>query len=516
MGELKPVVLIIMDGWGCRDEKEGNAIALADIPVLSKLQKKFPFTRIGAAGEAVGLPAGQMGNSEVGHLNIGAGRIVYQELTRINKSIEENDFFSNKVLSRALERVKNNNSALHLMGLLSDGGVHSHINQLYALLKMAKDSGIGDKVFVHVLLDGRDVSPDSGVGFVQELQNHCMNMGAGRIATISGRYYTMDRDNRWDRVKKAYDLYVYGKGQVEQSPVRAVEAAYKRGETDEFVTPVAIVPQGEEPVTISSEDSLIFFNFRPDRVRQITAAFLYKDFNVMDRGDRASFPHIVTFTEYDKKFNVPVAFPPESLRNTIGEWLAEKGVSQLRLAETEKYAHVTFFFNGGRENPFSLEERCLIPSPKVATYDLQPEMSAYGVAEKACEEIAGRRHKFIVTNFANADMVGHTGIMDAAISAVEVVDKCVGMMVETALHNNYAILITADHGNADMMTDPYTGGPFTAHTTSDVPLFLVEEPTRFGLRENGILADIAPTVLELMGLPLPSEMKGKSLLTKLS
>ncbi len=512
MGELTPVVLIIMDGWGCRDAREGNAIALANTPVLSGLQKNYAFARIGAAGEAVGLPAGQMGNSEVGHLNIGAGRIVYQELTRINKSIEEKDFFNNEVLIRAMKRLIGGNGSLHLMGLLSDGGVHSHINQLYALLKMAKEAGIGQKVFIHALLDGRDVAPDSGAGFVAELHNHCRQTGSGRIATISGRYYTMDRDNRWERVKKAYDLYVYGDGPVEHDPVNAVQAAYRRGETDEFVSPVAISARGEEPAKITSDDSLIFFNFRPDRVRQITSAFLNKDFNAMERGERPPFPYLVTFTEYDKNFGLPVAFPTDSLNNTLGQWLAEQGLSQLRLAETEKYAHVTFFFNGGREKPFHREERALIPSPKVATYDLQPEMSAFAVAEKACKEIAVRHHQFIVINFANADMVGHTGVMDAAITAVEAVDKCVGMIVEAALQNSYSVLITADHGNADMMIDPDTGGPFTAHTTSDVPLFLVEEPARYNLADKGILADIAPTVLQLMGLTPPPEMEGKSML----
>ncbi len=510
----KPVILIIMDGWGCSTQVEGNAIAQADIPNLKNYSHIYPFTLLGAAGECVGLPFGQMGNSEVGHLNMGAGRIVYQDLTRINRSIESGDFFHNKILIQAMEEVSNKGSSLHLMGLLSDGGVHSHIKQLFALLDMAGRFGHRENVFIHALLDGRDVPPSSGVKYVKELVQYCSESGVGRIASISGRYYTMDRDKRWDRIRKAYEAYVYGRGDLAEDPVDAVLAAYRRGETDEFVTPALIVPSGSSPKTISSEDTLVFFNFRPDRVRQITSSFLEKKIDDLDRGNEPVFPFIVTFTEYDGKFKCPIVFPSEYLKNTLGEWLSLKGYKQLRVAETEKYAHLTFFFNGGQEKPYPLEERYLIPSPKVATYDLQPEMSAPLITERVCEEISRRYYSLIIVNFANADMVGHTGNLAAAIKAVQAVDYGVGLIVDTGLQEGYRILITSDHGNADNMKDPKTGDTITAHTTSKVPLILIDKPSEHNLKNGGILADIAPTVLDLLGLPAPDEMTGSSLLCK--
>ena len=509
-----PVVILIMDGWGYRQEFEGNAIAQAETPNFDAYARDYPFTQLGAAGEAVGLPEGQMGNSEVGHLNLGAGRIVYQEYTRIDKSIETGEFFANEVFLQAIERVKERNSSLHFIGLVSDGGVHSHIYQLFALLDMARHHGIGDQVNVHAVLDGRDVPPTSAPTYVEELQQYCQEKGAGRIASVAGRYYTMDRDNRWDRTRKAYDAYVYGKAEkMREDPVEAVKEAHREGENDEFVTPVLIAPEGEQPAQITSDDAIIFFNFRPDRMRQITRSFLDEEMEEMDRGNNPPFPLVITMTEYDAEFTSPIAFPPQHLGNTMGEWLGDKEHYQLRLAETEKYAHVTFFYSGGREEPFTGEERCLIPSPQVATYDLQPEMSAPEVADRACREIERRHHSLLVINFANADMVGHTGIMEAAMEAVEAVDAGVGKVVETARQEGFYVIITADHGNADIMKDPETGAPFTAHSNSNVPCILIDDRESYELLEKGgILADVAPTALELMGLPVPEEMTGKSLL----
>ncbi|NLZ28808.1 MAG: 2,3-bisphosphoglycerate-independent phosphoglycerate mutase, partial [Firmicutes bacterium] len=449
---------------------------------------------------------------EVGHLNIGAGRIVYQDLTRINNSIEAGTFFENRVIKQTLETVSKKRSSLHLMGLLSDGGVHSHIDQLFALLTAAGRSGMNQNVFVHAILDGRDVPPANALKYIKELDEFCRANAVGRIASIAGRYYAMDRDTRWERTKKAYDVYVYGQGDLAEDPFAALDAAYRRGETDEFVTPVSIVRPGGDPVRITSEDAILIFNFRPDRVRQITRAFLEKEMEEFDRGPEAVFPLVVTMTEYDKNFESPMVFPPEYLHNTLGEWLSKNGYRQYRLAETEKYAHVTFFFNGGREEPFPGEERFLVPSPAVATYDLQPEMSAPRVARRACLEIARREHSFFVVNFANADMVGHTGNMEAAIEAVEAVDRGVESIAEKALESGFWTLVTSDHGNADMVRDPVTGKPVTAHTTSAVPFILLGEHHPYNLRSNGVLADIAPTVLELMGVPLPEEMTGRSLL----
>lgn len=508
----RPVILVIMDGWGCRADEKGNAIARATTPNLRKLRESCPFTMLGAAGEAVGLPAGQMGNSEVGHLNIGAGRIVYQDLTRINRSIESGAFYENKVIRQTMETVSKKRSSLHLMGLLSDGGVHSHIDQLFALLMAAKRFGLSRNVFVHAILDGRDVPPANALKYIKELNDFCRANEVGRIVSIAGRYYTMDRDNRWERIRKAYDVYVYGRGDIAGDPAAALAEAYRRGETDEFVTPVSIVPPGGSPITISSEDTVLIFNFRPDRVRQITRAFLEEELETFDRGVTPVFPLVVTLTEYDKRFDCPIVFPPEYLHNTLGEWLSKNGYNQYRLAETEKYAHVTFFFNGGREKPFPGEDRFLVPSPAVATYDLQPEMSAHQVAGKACLEIARRKHSFFVINFANADMVGHTGNMEATIKAVEAVDRGVGLIAEQALKSGFRMLVTADHGNADLVRDPATGKPVTAHTTSEVPFILLDEHPTYNLRSGGILADIAPTVLELMGVQPPEEMTGRSLL----
>ncbi|NLI69977.1 MAG: 2,3-bisphosphoglycerate-independent phosphoglycerate mutase [Firmicutes bacterium] len=508
----RPVILVIMDGWGCRAEKEGNAIAHASIPYLRHLGESCPFTLLGAAGEAVGLPEGQIGNSEVGHLNIGAGRIVYQDLSRINNSIEAGVFFENKIIKQTLETVGRKRSSLHLMGLLSDGGVHSHIDQLFALLIAARRFGMKQNVFVHAILDGRDVPPANALKYIKELDEFCSANAVGRIASIAGRYYAMDRDNRWERTKKAYDAYVYGQGVLARDPFAALDAAYRRGETDEFVAPVSIIQPGGDPIRITSEDAILFFNFRPDRVRQIARAFLEKELEEFDRGPEAVFPLVVTMTEYDKNFDCPVVFPPEYLRDTLGEWLSKSGCKQYRLAETEKYAHVTFFFNGGREEPFPGEERFMVPSPAVATYDLQPEMSAPRVARKACLEIARQKHSFFVVNFANADMVGHTGNMEATIKAVEAVDRGVESIAEQALKSGYWTLVTADHGNADMVQDPVTGKPVTAHTTSAVPFILLGKQNMYNLRSGGVLADIAPTVLELMGMPLPEEMTGRSLL----
>ncbi len=507
-----PVVLIIMDGLGCRSEIEGNAVAQAHTPNLKRFQSNYPFALLRAAGESVGLPAGQMGNSEVGHLNLGAGRIVYQELTRIDKAIESGKLWQNEVLQQAMEKVQQKKSALHLIGLLSDGGVHSHISHLFALLKMARQYGFRDDVYIHAILDGRDVPPQSAINYLEALKEFCKTHRVGTIASVSGRYYTMDRDNRWERTRKAYDAYVYGAGNVMEDPVEAVKNAYQQGENDEFVTPVLIAKSGEKPVTIQEEDAVIFFNFRPDRMRQIVRTFMEKEVEGIDRGPAPVFPIMATLTEYDPEFNLPVAYPPQYLRNTLGEWLSLKNYRQFRLAETEKYAHVTFFFNGGKEEPFPGEERCLIPSPSVATYDLQPEMSAPEVTEKACHEISRRYYSFILVNFANADMVGHTGMMKEAIRAVEAVDQGVGSIVETALTEGYYVLITADHGNAEIMVDSETKASHTAHSISDVPFFLIDDTLIYTLKDGGILADIAPTVLDLLNLPLPQEMTGRSLL----
>ena len=501
-----PLMLCILDGFGwVPGETYGNAIVAANTPNLDKLFASYPYTTIGASGMDVGLPDGQMGNSEVGHTNIGAGRIVYQELTRITKAIQDGDFFENEALKAAMTSAKESGKALHLVGLLSNGGVHSHNSHLYGLLEMAKRMGLTE-VYVHAIMDGRDVPPDSGKGFVAELEEKMAEIGVGKIATITGRYYAMDRDNRWDRVEKAYAAMVYGEG-VHGTPAEVMANSYAEGVTDEFVVPAVTCEGGR----ISAGDSVIFFNFRPDRAREITRTFVDDEFTGFERRNGRFPVHYVCFTQYDATMpNVDVAFKPQELTNVLGEYLAKCGKTQLRIAETEKYAHVTFFFNGGVEAPFEGEDRALIASPKVATYDLQPEMSAFEVADECVKRIESGKYDVIILNFANCDMVGHTGIFEAAVKAVEAVDTCAGKVIDAVLAAGGQVLLTADHGNADQMREP-DGAPFTAHTTNPVP-FLVAGAGDVKLREGGVLADIAPTMLKLMGLAQPEEMTGKSII----
>ncbi len=504
----KPLALIILDGFGYNPSDYGNAIRAAKTPNLDKLFATCPHTLIGASGMDVGLPDGQMGNSEVGHTNIGAGRVVYQELTRITKSISDGDFFQNEALCGAVENCKKNGTALHLMGLLSDGGVHSHNKHLYGLLELAKRAGL-EKVYVHCFMDGRDVPPTSGKEYIEELLAKTKEIGVGKIASIMGRYYAMDRDNRWERVEKAYAAMVYGEGETAECPVCAMEKSYAADVTDEFVVPVVCDKEGQ----IHANDSVIFFNFRPDRAREITRTLVDPDFNGFVRKN-GFFPlYFVCMTQYDAKMpNVQVAFKPQSLANTFGQYISDKGLTQLRIAETEKYAHVTFFFNGGVEAPCQNEDRALIASPKVATYDLKPEMSAYEVTDELLARLDSGKYDVIILNFANCDMVGHTGVFEAAVAAVEAVDTCLGKVVDKILSMGGRALITADHGNADQMYEP-DGSPFTAHTTNPVPLLLVGDKDHT-LKEGGRLADLAPTMLEMLDLPKPVEMDGKSLLAK--
>lgn len=501
----KPIALFIMDGFGRNDSDYGNAIKAARKPNIDKLFSENPLTYIGASGMDVGLPDGQMGNSEVGHTNIGAGRVVYQELTRITKSIKDGDFFTNEAFLAAVENCKKNRSALHLIGLLSDGGVHSHNSHLYGLLELAKKSGLA-KVYVHCLMDGRDVPPTSGADFVAELQAKMKEIGVGEVATVMGRYYAMDRDNRWERVEKAYAAMVYGKGIQNTDPVAAVRKSYEGNVTDEFIVPTVCA----QNATIKTGDSVLFFNFRPDRAREITRTIVDDAFTGFVReGGR---PHVtyVCMTQYDAAMpNVLVAFHPTSLANTFGKYISDLGMTQLRIAETEKYAHVTFFFNGGVEQPYPGEDRALIPSPKVATYDLKPEMSAYEVAGEAERRILSGNYDVIILNFANCDMVGHTGVFDAAVKAVEAVDACLGKVVNAVVKMGGVAMITADHGNADQMYEA-DGSPFTAHTTNPVPFAVVNFPC--ALRSHGCLADIAPTMLKAMGIAQPREMTGTSLI----
>ncbi len=505
---MKPVMLCILDGFGHNPSDYGNAIMAANTPNLDAIFEKYPHTLIGASGMDVGLPDGQMGNSEVGHTNIGAGRIVYQELTRITKSIKDGDFFKNSALVAAVEAAVQNKKALHLMGLLSDGGVHSHNTHLYALLELAKEKGLSE-VYVHAIMDGRDVPPDSGKAFIEELHAKMQEIGVGKIATITGRYYAMDRDNRWERVEKSYAAFVYGESEAGKvvDPLSVMAASYANDVTDEFVIPAVTCEGGR----ISSGDSMIFFNFRPDRAREITRTFVDENFDGFARKN-GFFPlNYVCFTQYDATMpNVTVAFPPQSLDNVLGAYLAEQGKTQLRIAETEKYAHVTFFFNGGVEAPFEGEDRALINSPKVATYDLQPEMSAFEVADECVSRVESGKYDVIILNFANCDMVGHTGVFDAAKSAVEAVDTATGKVVDAVLKAGGCVLLTADHGNADKMYEP-NGSPFTAHTTNPVPLVAIGLGD-VKLREGGVLADLSPTILQLMNLPQPAEMEGKSLI----
>ena len=501
----QPLILIIMDGFGMNPDDYGNAIHAAKTPNLTRLFADNPFTTLGASGMDVGLPDGQMGNSEVGHTNIGAGRVVYQELTRITKSIRDGDFFDNEALRSAMDNAKKPGAALHLAGLLSDGGVHSHNTHLYGLLEMARKSGV-QRVYVHCLMDGRDVPPTSGKGFVEELQAKMAAIGVGRIATVMGRYYAMDRDNRWERVEKAYAAMVYGEGVQAADPAQAVADSYAADVTDEFIVPVVCDPDGR----IKPGDSVVFFNFRPDRAREITRTLVDPDFTGFARREGCFPLTYVCMTQYDATMpGVQVAFKPQSLANTFGEYVSDKGLTQLRIAETEKYAHVTFFFNGGVEKEFPGEDRVLIHSPKVATYDLQPEMSAYKVCDAVVERIRSGKYDVIILNYANCDMVGHTGVFEAARDAVEAVDTCVGRTVDAVRGMGGVALITADHGNADKMYEP-DGSPFTAHTTYPVPFCVVGRDCT--LREGGRLADIAPTMLDIMGLPQPAEMDGKTLI----
>lgn len=510
----KPTVLLVLDGFGLNDNKEANAIATANTPNMDRLMEEYPFVKGNASGMAVGLPDGQMGNSEVGHINIGAGRIVYQELTRITKEIQEGTFFENAALLAAIDNCKRYNSDLHLYGLLSDGGVHSHNTHLYGLLELAKRHGLKN-VYVHAFLDGRDTPPTSGKGYVEELGEKMRILGVGKIATVMGRYYSMDRDNRWDRVEKAYRAMVYGEGQTAVSGVVAVQNSYDNEVYDEFVIPTVVLEDGKPVATIKENDSIICYNFRPDRAREITRAFCSDDFTGFDRGKERMNVTYVCFSEYDITIpNKLVAFHKISIENTFGEFLAKHKMTQLRLAETEKYAHVTFFFNAGIEVPNEGEDRILVNSPKVATYDLQPEMSVYKVAENLVEAIKSDKYDVIIANFANPDMVGHTGVLEATIKAIEAVDECVGMAVEALLSVNGQMFLCADHGNAEQLIDYETNETFTAHTTNPVPFILINFDEDYTLAEGGRLADIVPTLIDMMGMKQPQEMTGKSLLIK--
>ena len=509
----KPTVLMILDGYGLNPKEQGNAVAEAKTPVMDKLMAEYPFVKGNASGMAVGLPDGQMGNSEVGHLNMGAGRIVYQELTRITKEIMDGTFFENPALLAAVENCKKNDSALHFMGLLSDGGVHSHNTHLYGLLELAKKNGLS-KVYVHCFLDGRDTPPASGKDFAIALADKMEEIGVGKIASVMGRYYAMDRDNNYDRVKLAYDAMTKGEGLTAACGICGIQASYDREETDEFVKPTVAVENGAPVATIKDGDSVVFFNFRPDRAREISRAFCDDDFKGFERGERLNIK-FVTFSDYDPTIlNKEVAFHKVAVTNTFGEWLAAQGMTQARIAETEKYAHVTFFFNGGVETPNEGEDRILVNSPKVATYDLKPEMSAYEVCDKLTEAIRSGNYDVIIVNFANPDMVGHTGVKEAAVKAVEAVDECVGKAVEAVVEMGGSMFICADHGNAEQLVDYETGAPFTAHTTNEVPFILVNYDEAYTLREGGCLADIIPTLIEIMGKEQPAEMTGKSLLIK--
>ncbi|MCI8512213.1 MAG: 2,3-bisphosphoglycerate-independent phosphoglycerate mutase [Lachnospiraceae bacterium] len=509
----KPVVLMILDGYGLNERHDGNAIYEAKTPVMDRLMAECPFVKGNASGLAVGLPDGQMGNSEVGHLNMGAGRIVYQELTRITKSIGDGDFFTNEAFLQAVENCKRHDSALHLFGLVSDGGVHSHNTHIYGLLELAKRNGL-QKVFVHCFLDGRDTPPASGKEFVAQLEEKMKEIGVGRVASVMGRYYAMDRDNRWDRVELAYQALTKGEGHTNASATGGIQASYDEGKTDEFVIPTVVTENGTPVGVIHDQDSVIFYNFRPDRAREITRAFCDEAFKGFEREKRLELVY-VCFTDYDETIgNKLVAFKKETIENTFGQYLAANKKTQARIAETEKYAHVTFFFNGGIEEPNEGEDRILVKSPKVPTYDMQPEMSAPEVCEKLVGAIESGKYDVIIINFANPDMVGHTGVEAAAIKAIEAVDACVGKAVEAICKVDGAMFICADHGNAEQLIDYTSGEPFTAHTTNPVPFILVNAGEGCGLRESGCLADIAPTLLELLGMEQPAEMTGKSLLVR--
>ncbi|HXE90629.1 MAG TPA: 2,3-bisphosphoglycerate-independent phosphoglycerate mutase [Terriglobales bacterium] len=530
MARPKPLVLVILDGWGYAPPSKANAISLARKPNYDRLLAEYPNTLIHTSGRYVGLPEGQMGNSEVGHLNIGAGRIVYMDITRIDRMIESGDFFSHPVLLDAVKHARSGGRRLHLFGLLSDGGVHSHQNHLYALLRLARRNGV-DRVFVHCFMDGRDTLPTSGAGYIQQLQQKMREIGVGKVATVNGRYYAMDRDRRWPRIHKAFSAMVAGDGEAGRyiDPVQGVKDSYHRGVTDEFIVPFVVTDNRGEPLgRIRDEDACICFNFRADRVRQITRALARNSGltaeNGLDLPDAAGLDaeiprdrvprslKYVCMTQYDKKFTLPVVVPPESLENILANIMGNQGFRNLRVAETEKYAHVTYFFNGGVEKPFPGEERILVPSPKVATYDLKPEMSAAGIADEVVKAIEGGTFDVIIVNFANADMVGHSGQIEPTVRAVETVDSCLGRIYQALRARGGALMVTADHGNAEQMIDPVTGGPHTAHTTNPVPLIVVaENRNRFRLRNDGALQDISPTVLGLLGIPQPQEMTGKDL-----
>ncbi|MBU5486038.1 2,3-bisphosphoglycerate-independent phosphoglycerate mutase [Clostridium sp. MSJ-11] len=506
---VKPVMLMILDGFGITDKVDGNAILAANKPNYENIWNKYPHTYLKASGLSVGLPEGQMGNSEVGHLNIGAGRIIYQELTRITKDIDEGSFYDNAVINEVMDKSLKNNSSLHLMGLLSDGGVHSHIDHLKALLKLAKKKGL-NRVYIHGFLDGRDVPPSSAKSYISEIEGFMRELGLGEVATIAGRYYAMDRDKRWERTNLAYNALVLGQGEEVNSAIEAVDKSYKDNKTDEFVLPTVVMKDGRPTATIKNGDSIIFFNFRPDRARQLTRALNDKVFDGFKRETLSL--NFVTMTQYDKTIeNVSIAYEPESYENTLGEYISKLGLKQLRIAETEKYAHVTFFFNGGVEKPNDGEDRALIPSPKVATYDLKPEMSAYEVTEEVLKRIDSNQYSLIILNFANPDMVGHTGVFEAAKVAIETVDICMGKIVNKILEKDGTVFLTADHGNSEQMIDYSTGQPMTAHTTNEVPYIYISNHSK-GLREGGILADIAPTILNEMGVEVPKEMTGKNLI----
>lgn len=512
MSQTKPIALIILDGFGLRDEAQGNAVQQAKKPNFDRYWNTYPHTQLTASGLSVGLPEGQMGNSEVGHLNIGAGRVVYQDLTRVSKSISEGEFFENETFLQTAQYIKEggSNRALHLYGLLSDGGVHSHIKHLFALLQFCKREGL-ERVYLHAFLDGRDVAPDSAIGYIEETVAKMKEIGVGQIATVQGRYFAMDRDKRWERTEKAYRAMVYGDAPHYHDPVKAVRESYEKSVYDEFVMPVVMVDDNDQPVgLVRSEDAVIFYNFRPDRAIQISQAFTNTDFRGFDRGD--NYPknlHYVCLTKFSESVDGYVAYKPTNLDNTMGEVLSQNGLKQLRIAETEKYPHVTFFFSGGREQEFPGEKRVLIPSPKVATYDLQPEMSAYELAKACVNEIENDTPDVIILNFANADMVGHSGMLEPTIKAVEAVDECLGQVVESILAHGGVALITADHGNADIVLDE-ANRPVTSHTLSPVPFILTKEGV--SLRQDGILADLSPTMLSILGIEQPSEMTGKTLI----
>ena len=509
----KKIMLLIMDGLGYGRDYPGNAVKLANKPNLDRLIKDYPNTSIRASGLDVGLPAGQMGNSEVGHLNIGSGRVVYQDLSLITKEIEDGDFFNNDVLLEAVHQARDNKKALHLLGLVSEGGVHSHINHLYALIELAKKEGL-DKVYVHAFLDGRDVSPTAGRTDIENLLNKMSELDHGKLATVTGRYYAMDRDKRWERIEEAYDAILLGQGKQVLDPLVSIDECYANGITDEFMTPTVVMEDNQPLATLDDGDSVIFFNFRPDRARELSHAIVDQDFDGFTRKKEVN-TYYVTMTEYDKTLeNVSIAYAPKEITNTFGEIISKKGLRQLRMAETEKYAHVTFFFNGGIEMPYENEDRVLVPSPKVATYDLKPEMSAYEMTDILVDKMKNESPEVIIINYANPDMVGHTGVIEAAVKAVETVDTCVGRIVDTAKETGYDMLITADHGNSEQLIDYDTGKPFTAHTTNVVPLIYVTEDNNLSLKEDGKLSDLAPTMLDILQIEKPEEMTGTTLINK--